>query len=145
METLLGNEPRNRLQQQIDGERLWKHGRSSELIGIHQCLFVRGAHDDWSFRVAVLEASYPCARQVARVGAHANEIGDHKVRSRVNRSAIQFIDERELIALIAQHLADEVPYVAVVLDDHDPGNAQTVATAGPARNFDVARTRWRDT
>lgn len=145
MEALLRDEPRDSLQKQIDGEGLWKHGRSSELIGICQCQFVRGADDDRRSWIAVLDASYPCAREIARVRAHANEIGDHHIGSRVNRRAIQFIDERKLIALIAQHLADEVPYVAVVLDDQDLGNAQTVATAGLACNFDVGRTRWRDT
>lgn len=93
----------------------------------------------------MLDASYPRARALARVRAHANEIGDHDIRTRVNRRAIQFIDERKPIPLIAQHLADEVPYVAVVLDDQDLSNAQTVTTVGLSRNFDLGRTRWRDT
>jgi hypothetical protein len=145
VEALLSSEPRDSLQKQIDSERLWKHGRSSELIGIRQCHFVRGAHDDRRSWIAVLDASYPCAREVARVRAHANEIGDHYIGSRVKRRATQFIDERKLIALIAQHLADQVLYVAVVLDDQDLDNAQTLATAGLRCNFDVGRTRWRDT
>ena len=145
VEALLGNEPRDSLNEQIDGEWLWKHSRSSELIGIRQCEFVRGAHDDRRSWIAVLDASYPRVRELARVRAHANEIGDHNIGNRVNRRAIQSVDERELIALIAQHLADEGAYVGVVLDDQDLGNAQTVATAALTCNFDVGRTRWRDT
>jgi hypothetical protein len=115
----LGDEPRNSLQKQIDGKRLWKHGRSSELIGIHQCEFVRGAHDDRRSWIAVLDASHPCARELARVRTHANEIGDDYIGGRVNWRAIQSVDEREVISLIAEHLADEVLYVAVVFDDQD--------------------------
>jgi hypothetical protein len=141
----LSGEPRDCLNEQIDGERLWKHGRSSELVGIRQSQFVRGAHDDRRSWIAVVDASYPGARALYGVRTDANEIGDHNIGGRVKRRAIQSIHERELIPLIAQHLADEVPYVAVVLDDQDLGNAQTVATAALACNFDVGRTRWRDT
>ena len=141
----MANEPGDSLNEQVDRERLWKHGRRPELIGILQRQFVRGAHDDRRTRIAVLDASNPGARGLARVRTHANEIGDQYIGSLVSRCVIQRIDEHKLIALIAQNLADEASYVAVVLDDQDLGNAQTVATAGPACNFDVGRTSWRDT
>lgn len=124
VEALLRSQPRDSLQKQIDGEGLWKHGRRAEPIELLQCQFVRGAHDDRRVRIAVLDASYPGARELAGVRAHANEIGDHNIGSQAKRRAIQSIDERELIALIAQHLADEVSYVAVVLDDQDVSYAQ---------------------
>jgi hypothetical protein len=144
VEALLPSQPRDSLQKQIYGEGLWKHGRRAEPIELRQSQFVGGTHDDWRRRKAVLDASHPGARELPGVRAHANEIGDHNIGNRVKRRAIQSIDERELIALIAQHLADEVPNIAVVLDDQDLGNVQTVATAGLTRNFDVGRTRWRD-
>lgn len=34
VEALLIREPRDGLQKHIDGKRLWKHSRSSELIGV---------------------------------------------------------------------------------------------------------------
>jgi len=145
VEALLGSEPRNGLNEHIDGERLWKQGRRSEPIELIQCQLVRGANDDPRSGIAVLNASDPGACESAGVRAHANEIRDHNVGSRVNGRAIQSIHEREVIALIAQHLADEVLYVAVVLDDQDLSNRQTVAMAGLACNFDAGRTSWRDT
>lgn len=135
VEALLSGEPRDGLNEQIDGERLWKHGRRPELVELLQCQFVGSANDDSRSGILVLNASYPGACEFVRVRTDANEIGDHDVGSRVNRRAIQSIHERELIALIAQHLADEVSYVAVVLDDQDLGNAQTVGDGGPGLQF----------
>ena len=119
----MANEPRDSPNEQVDRERLRKHGRSSELIGIRQCQFVRGAHDDRRTWIAVLDPSYPAAREVARVRPHANEIGDQDIGDLINRRAIQLIDEHKVIALIAQDLPDEGSNVAVVLDDQDMGDA----------------------
>jgi len=119
VEALLVDEPRDSLNEQIDGERLWKHGRRAEPIGLLQSEFLRGAHDHRRLRIAVLDATYPGARELARVRVDTNEISDHNIGNRINRRAIQSVDEREVIALIAEHLADEVSYVAVVLDDQD--------------------------
>jgi hypothetical protein len=127
VEALLGNEPRDSLHEHLDGEGLWKHGRRAEPIELLQRQFLRGAHDHRRLRIAVLDAPYPGARGLARVRAHANEIGDHNIGNRINRRAIQSVDEREVIALIAQYLADEVAYVSVVFDDQDVSYASQAA------------------
>ena len=145
VEALLVNELRDSPHEHLDRERLWKHGRRAEPIELLQRQFLRGAYDHRRLRKAVLDAPYPGARELAHVWAHANEIGDHNIGSQVRRRAIRAIDERQVIALIAQNLADQVSNVAVVLNDQDLSNAQTVATADPACKFDVDRTRWRET
>ena len=135
VEALLVDEPGDSLNEQIDGERLWKHGRRAEPIELLQRKFLRGAHDHRRSRIAVLDATYPGARELARVRAHANEIGDHNIGNRTNRRAIQSVDEREVIALIAQHLADEVSYVGVVLDDQDLSYTPHAVELGPGLQF----------
>src|SRR6185295_15220964 len=119
VEALLSSELRDSLHEHFDGEGLWKHGRRTKPVELLQRQFLRGAHDHRRSRIPVLDASYPGARELARVGAHANEVGDHNVGKRINGRAIQSVDEREVMALIAQDLADEVSNVAVVLDDQD--------------------------
>ena len=131
----MGNEPRDSLNEQIDGERLWKHSRRAEPIELLQREFLRGAHDHRRLGIAILDEPYPGAREVARVRAHANEIGDHNIGNRINRRAIQSVDAREVIALIAQHLADEVSYVAVVFDDQDLSYAPHAADFARAVQF----------
>ena len=135
VEALLGNEPRDSPHEQLDREGLWKHGRRAEPIELRQRQFLRGAHDQRRLRKAVLDAPYPGARELARVRAHADEIGDHNIGDRINGRAIQPVDERKVIALIAQHLADEVPYVAVVLDDQDLSYAPQAADFARATQF----------
>ena len=135
VEALLVDEPGDSLNEQIDGERLWKHGRRAEPIELFQREFLRGADDHRGLRIAVLDAPYPGAREVARVRAHANQIGDHSIGKRINRSAIESVDEREVIALIGQHLADEVSYVGVVLDDQDLSYTSHAVELGPGLQF----------
>ncbi len=102
-----------------------------EPIGLLKGGFMRGAHDDRRRWIPLFDASYPGACEGALVGAEANQVGDHKVGSRVCRHALQVLDEREVVALVAQHLADEVSYVAVVLDDQDLSYAPDVVELGP--------------
>jgi hypothetical protein len=135
VEALLGNEPSDSPHEHLDGEGLWKHGRRAEPIELLQRQFLRGAYDHRCLRIAILDALYPGAREVARVRAHANEIGDHNIGNRIDRCALQCVDEREVIALIAQHLADEVSYVAVVLDDQDLSYAPQAAESARAMQF----------
>jgi hypothetical protein len=131
----LVDEPRDSLHEHIEGERLWKDGRRAEPIEFLQRQFLGGAHDHRRLRLAVLDAPHPGARELACVRAHTNEVGDHNIGNRINRRRIEPVDEREVIALIAQHLTDEVSYVAVVLDDQDLSNAQTVGDGGPVPQF----------
>jgi hypothetical protein len=127
VEALLSNEQRDSLQEHLDVERLWKHGRRAEPVELLQGKFVRGAHDDRCCRVAQADPTYRSARAPALVWTEADEIHDHQVGSQVCRRAIQSVDEREVMALIAQYLADEVSYVAVVLDDQDVSYARQAA------------------
>ena len=132
VEALLGNEPCDSLNEQIDGERLWKHGRRSEPVDLLQRRFVCGAHNDRRSRVPEVDPTDRSARAPALVWTEADEIHDHQVGSQLCRRAIQAVDEREVIALIAQNLADEVSNVAVVLDDQD------LSYAGQAADFQRA-------
>jgi hypothetical protein len=119
----------------FDGERLAQQRRRAEPIGFLKGRFVRGAHDDRRRGIPLLDASNPQTCGVACVRTHANEIGDNEIGSRVGRRTIQSVDERKVIALIAQHLADEVPYVAVVLDDQDVSYSRHGGGIGPGAQF----------
>ena len=131
----MSSEPRDSLQEHFDGEGLWKHGRRTKPVELLQRQFLRGAHDHGSLRIAVLDAPHPGARELARVRAHTNEVGDYNIGNCIDRRTIQSVDEREVMALIAQHLADEVPYVAVVLDDQDLSYARQAADFRRATQF----------
>jgi len=127
VEALLSSEPRDGLNQQIDGERLCKHGGGSEPIGLLQRRFVRRAHDDRRCRITLADSTYRSAGAPALVWTKADEIHDHQVGSHVCRRAIQSVDEREVIALIAQNLAHEGTNVAVVFDHQDLSYARQAA------------------
>lgn len=121
------NQPRDSLHEHFDRERLGKHGRGAEQFRLSECKLVRGADDDRHRRIALLHPSDPGDRGIARVRPHAHEVGDHEVRGRADHSFLESVDEREVIALVAEHLADEVSYVAVVLDDQDLSYAAQAA------------------
>ena len=135
VEALLSREPRDSLHEHLDGEGLWKHGRRAEPIEFLQRQFLGGAHDHRRLRIAVLDSPHPGARELACVRAHTNEVGDHNIGNCVNRRAIQSVDEREVMALIAQHLADEVSYVTVVFDDQDLSYAAQAGDFARATQF----------
>ena len=131
----MSNESRDGLNEQVDGERLWKQRRGSEPIELLQRRFVRGAHDDRRCRVAQADPTDRRTRAPALVWTEADEIHDDQVGSQVCHRAIQAIHEREVIALIAQHLADEGAYVGVVLDDQDLSYTPHAVELGPGLQF----------
>jgi hypothetical protein len=134
-EALLSGEPRDGLNEQIDCERLGKHDRPSEAVDLFQGRFMRGADDDRCRWVAQAHPTHQSARISALVWMEADEIHDHQAGSEVLRRAMQSVDEREVIALIAQHLADEASNVAVVLDDQDLSYARQAADFRRATQF----------
>ena len=135
MEALLSSQPCNGLNEQIDGKGLGKYVRSSEPVVLFQRGFVRGAHDDRCPWEAEPDAMYRSARASAVVWMETDEIHDHEIGSQVLRRAIQSVDEREVMALIAQHLPDEGSNVAVVLDDQDLSYARQPADFRRAMQF----------
>jgi len=135
VEALLSSQPCNGLNEQIDGKGLGKYVRSPEPVVLFQRGFVRGAHNDRCPWEAEPDAMYRSARASAVVWMETDEIHDHEIGSQVLRRAIQSVDEREVIALIAQNLADEVSNVAVVLDDQDLSYARQPADFRRAMQF----------
>jgi len=132
---LAGNEFVHGAEELRDGERLAQESRRAEPIQLLKRRFVRRAHDDRRRRIALLHASHPRTCEAACVRTQAHEVGDHQIGNRVSWRAIQSINERELIALIAQHLTDEVSYVAVVLDDQDLSYVPQAADFARAMQF----------
>ena len=131
----MSSEPCDGLNEQIDRERLGQHDGRSETVDLLQGRFVRGADDDRCRWVAQAHPTHQSARVSALVWMEADEIHDHQAGSQVLRRAIQSVDEREVMALIAQHLADEVSNVAVVLDDQDLSYARQAADFRRATQF----------
>ena len=128
----LGHDPDKRLER----EWLAHHGRRTESVGLSQRLFVPGAHDDRDCRVALLDATQHRTREVAVVMVKADEIGDDEIGSQVRGGILEMLDEHDLVALLAQHFANEVPDRAIVVDDQDLSYSRTVAGSGRGRNFD---------
>ena len=128
----LGHNPDKRLER----ERLAHHRRRTESVGLSQRLFVTGAHNDRDIRVACVDAAQHQARHRAVVAVEADEIGDDEIESQVRGGILEMLDEHDLVALLAQHIADEVPDRAIVVDDQDLSYSRTVAGSGRGRNFD---------
>lgn len=116
---LAGGEPGHGLDEGLDREGLAQHRCRAELIQLVQRLPVRGANDDRRPRVALLDPMDKRAREAALVSMKAREIGDDQIRIRIRRGVLQTLHEREVVALIAQHVAIEVSDRAVVFDDQD--------------------------
>lgn len=136
---LLGAEPRHGLDERLDRERLVQHRLRAEPIDLVPCLFVRRAHDDWCRGEALLDPSHQRAGEPAVVSMKTSEIGDDKTRSRAGSHVLETVDERQLITLIAQHVAKEVPDGAVVFDDQNVSHVRQAGGYPPSAQF---RCRW---
>jgi hypothetical protein len=116
---LPGAEPRHGLDEGIDRKGLVQHRLRAEPIGFLHRPFVRRANDDRRFRKSLLDPNYQRARATPVVSMEATEIRDDKIGSRVRSRVFKIIDEDQLIALVAQHVANDVSDRAVVFDDQD--------------------------
>ena len=113
------NEPYHGLHELFDRERLAQHRRRSESVGLFGGLFVPGAHDDRGGRIAFLDATDRRTSAGALISVETDEVGHDKLRNGLRWGVLQPVDQQELVALIAQHLAKEVASRAVVLYDQD--------------------------
>jgi len=115
----MGNEPCHDLDERFDREGLAQHRIHSESVGLCGRLLISRANDDRRRLVALLDTTNRLTRAPARVSLETDEIGDDKIGSRVCRGVLEPVDQQQLVALIAQHLAEEVSSGAVVLNDQD--------------------------
>lgn len=136
---LPGDEPGHGLDERLDREGLAQHRCRAEPIGLLHRLPVRRANDDRRLRVALLDAKHQSTRKPALVSVDTREIGDDKIGIRVRRGVLQTLHEREVVSLIAQHVAIEVADGSVVLDHQYVSYARTLAALGQERNFDEHR------
>jgi hypothetical protein len=113
------NEPRHHLDEGFDGEGLAQHRRRSEPIGLFGRLFVPSTYEDRRGRKALLDSTHRRACAGALISMEIDKVSDDKLGSRVARDIVQPVDQQQLVALIAQHLAEEVSSGGVVLDDQD--------------------------
>lgn len=132
---LAGGEPGHGLDEGLDPEGLAQHRRRAELIRLVQRLPVRGANDDRRPRVALLDPKDKRAREAALVSMKAREISDDKIGSRVGSRVLKTIDEDQLVALIAQHVAKKVSDRGVVFDDQDLSYVRHAGGFGPGAQF----------
>lgn len=130
-----GDEPGHGLDERLDREGLAQHRCRAEPIGLLHRLSVRGANDDRRPRVALLDPMDKRAREAALVSMKAREIGDDKIGSRVGSRVLKTIDEDQLVALIAQHVAKEVSDRGVVFDDQDLSYVRHAGGFGPGAQF----------
>jgi len=115
----MGREPCDGLDERFDRKGLAQHRRRSEFVGLFGGLFVPGAHDDRRVRIAFLDATHRRTSAGALVSVETDEVGHDKLRNDLRWGVLQPVDQQELVALIAQHLAKEVSSRAVVLYDQD--------------------------
>lgn len=133
--SLPGGNAGHGLDQHLDQEGLAQHRCRTEPIGLLDRLRVRGANDDRYRRVALLDSTYERSCEAALVSMKPREIGDDQVGGRVRWRALKTIDERELVALIAQHLAKEVADGAVVFDDQNLSYQRQAGAFGRSAQF----------
>lgn len=115
----MGREPRHDLDERFDREGLAQHRRRTEAVGLFGRLFIPSAHNDRRRWVALLDTTNESACGAALVSVEVDEIGDDDVRSRPRGGVVQPLDQQQLVALIAQHLANEVSSGAVILYEQD--------------------------
>jgi urease gamma subunit len=64
-----------------------------------------------------------------------DEVGDDQLGNRLRSDGLQLSDHRELVALIAQHLVNEVSSGAVVLDYQDLSYGTDAGGFAPVPQF----------
>jgi hypothetical protein len=116
---LPGAEPRHGLDEHLDREGLVQHRLRAEPIGLLHRLFVSRANDDRRLGKSLLDPNYQRACATPVVSMETTEIRDDKIGSRVRSRVFKIIDEDQLIALVAQNVANEVSDRAVVFDEQD--------------------------
>ena len=131
----MDNEPRHGLDEFFDREWLAQHRRRSEFVGRLGSLLVPGAHDDRRLGIALLDATHrrPCTDAV--ISLETDEVGDDEIGYGVRRGLLQAVDQLQLVAFIAQHLAKEVSSRAVVLYDQDVSYAPQAGGFGTEAQF----------
>ncbi len=131
----MGNEPCHGLDERFDRERLAQHCRRSEFVGLFGGLFVPGADDDRGGRIAFLDATDRRASAEALISVETHEVGEDEFGNGVRWGFFQPVDQQQLVALIAQHLAKEVSSRAVVLYDQDGSYAPQAGGFGTEAQF----------
>ena len=131
----MGNEARHDLDELFDREGLAQHRRRSEFVGFIGRLFVPGAYDNRRGRIPLVDATHrrPCAD--ALISVETDEVGEDEFGNGVHWGFFEPVDQQQLVALIAQHLAKEVSSRAVVLYDQDVSYAPQAGGFGTGAQF----------